>query len=102
MYDKIKKLSEKYTSNMINLRRHLHQIPETALMEFETKKSMTAQLKKLGLKVNTGLWRTSITALLEGKKQSPCVAIRSDMDVLPITEQTGYFFASKNMFNIIF
>jgi len=96
MYDKIKKLSEKYTSNMINLRRHLHQIPETALMEFETKKSMTAQLKKLGLKVNTGLWRTSIMALLKGKKQGPCVAIRSDMDALPVTEQTGYFFKSKN------
>jgi len=96
MYEKIKKLSEKYTSNMINLRRHLHQIPETALMEFETKKSMTAQLKKLGLKVNTGLWRTSIMALLKGKKQGPCVAIRSDMDALPVTEQTGYFFKSKN------
>ncbi len=96
MYEKIKKLSEKYASNMINLRRHLHQIPETALMEFETKKSMAAQLKKLGLKVSTGLWQTSITALLEGKRQNPCAAIRSDMDALPVAEQTGYFFASKN------
>lgn len=96
MYDKIKKLSEKYASNMINLRRHLHQTPENSLMEFETKKSMAAQLKKLGLKVNTNLWRTSIVALLEGKKSTPCVAIRSDMDALPIVEKTGYFFASKN------
>ena len=96
MYDKIKKLSEKYSSNMIHLRRHLHQIPETALMEFETKKSMTTQLRKLGLKVNTNLWRTSLTAMLKGKKLTPCVAIRSDMDALPIEEKTGYFFMSRN------
>jgi len=96
MYDKIKTLSQKYASNMISLRRHLHQIPEVALLEFETKKSMAAQLKKLGLKVNTGLWRTSIIALLEGPGRRPCVAIRSDMDALPVTEQTGYFYASKN------
>lgn len=96
MYDKIKQLSQKYASNMINLRRHLHQIPEIALLEFETKKSMAAQLKKLGLKVNMGLWRTSIVAWLPGPKRRPCVAIRSDMDALPVTEKTGYFFASKN------
>lgn len=96
MYDKIKRLAEKYAKQMINLRRHLHQIPETALMEFETKKSMAEQLRKLGLQVETGLWRTSIVALLEGKKTNPCIAIRSDMDALPVTEKTGYFFASKN------
>jgi amidohydrolase len=96
MYENIKKLSEKYAPEMINLRRHLHQIPEPGLMEFETKKSMTLQLRNLGLKVKTDLWRTSIVALLEGKKLSPCVAIRSDMDALPVTEKTGYFFASKN------
>jgi amidohydrolase len=96
MYDRIKKLSEKYAPGMVNLRRHLHQIPETALMEFETKKSMASQLKKLGLKVNTDFWRTSLVALLEGKSKLPCVAIRTDMDALPVQEKTGYFFASKN------
>ena len=96
MYDKIKRLAEKYGKQMIALRRHLHQIPETALMEFETKKSMATQLRKLGLQVDTGLWRTSIVALLEGQKTNPCIAIRSDMDALPVTEKTGYFFASKN------
>jgi len=96
MHDKIKKLSEKYAGQMINMRRHLHQIPEIALLEFETKKSMASQLKKLGLQVNTDLWRTSIVAVLEGRKKTPCIAIRSDMDALPVTEKTGDFFASKN------
>ena len=96
MYDKIKRLSDKYSKQMITLRRHLHQIPETGLLEFETKKSMAAQLKKIGLKVNTDVWRTSIVAMLEGQKQAPCVAIRSDMDALPVTEKTGLFYASKN------
>jgi amidohydrolase len=96
MYNKIRKLSEEYAGSMINLRRHLHQIPEVALMEFETKKSMTLQLKKLGLKVNTSFWNTSMVALLKGKKALPCVGIRADMDALPVTERTGYFFASKN------
>lgn len=96
MYDKIRKLSEKYAASMINLRRHLHQIPEMAMMEFETKKSMTSQLKKLGLKINTSFWNTSLVALLKGKKALPCVAIRADMDALPVNEKTGYFFASKN------
>ena len=96
MYDKIKKLSEKYSKQMINLRRHLHQIPETALLEFETKKSMADQLKKIGLKVDTGIWRTAIVAYLEGQKKSPCVALRADMDALPIIEKSGVFYASKN------
>jgi len=48
MYDKIKKLSEKYAGQMINMRRHLHQIPETALMEFETKKSVATQYGPAG------------------------------------------------------
>lgn len=95
MYDKIKKLSEKYAGQMINMRRHLHQIPEIALLEFETKKSVANQLVKLGLQVNTDSWRTSIIALLEGGKKTPCIAIRSDMDALPVTEKTGDFFASK-------
>jgi len=96
MYDKVKSLADKYSGAMINLRRHLHQIPEPALLEFETKKSMATQMKKLGLEVNTDIWRTAIVALLKGKKDSPCIAIRADMDALPITEKTGYFFASKN------
>jgi amidohydrolase len=96
MYDKIKRLSDKYGKQMITLRRHLHQIPEVGLLEFETKKSMAAQLKKIGLKVNTDVWRTAIVAMLEGQKATPCVAIRSDMDALPVTEKTGLFYASKN------
>ncbi len=96
MLDRIKQLSDKYSKQMINLRRHLHQIPETALLEFETKKSMAEQLKKLGLNVNTGLWRTSIVAMLEGTRPTPCVALRADMDALPVTEKTGLFYASKN------
>jgi amidohydrolase len=96
MYARIKKLSDKYARQIINLRRRLHQIPELSLLEFETKKAMTGQLKKLRLEVHTDIWRTAIVAILRGQNESPCIAIRSDMDALPVTEKTGYPFTSKN------
>ncbi len=93
---KIESLAKKHGRAMIKLRRQLHQYPEIALEEFQTQKTIAAKLKEVGCKVNTKLWKTSVVGLLEGKGQGKTVGIRSDMDALPVTEQTGYSFCSKN------
>ena len=92
----IQALSQKHAAEMIALRRQLHQYPETALQEFQTQKVIAAKLKSVGCKVNAKLWKTSVVGLLSGKGKGRTVGIRSDMDALPITEQTGDPFASKN------
>jgi amidohydrolase len=91
----IQSLSKKHAAEMISLRRQLHQHPETALQEFQTQKVIAAKLKSVGCKVNAKLWKTSVVGLLSGVGKGRTVGIRSDMDALPVTEQTGYPFASK-------
>jgi amidohydrolase len=89
-------LAKRRAPEMINLRRELHRHPETALQEFETQKIIAARLKKAGCRVNAKIWKTAVVGLLHGKRDGKTVAIRSDMDALPVNEQTGYPFASKN------
>jgi amidohydrolase len=93
---RIQKLAAKHGPAMIALRRKLHKYPETGLKEFQTQKTIAAKLKEAGCKVNTRIWKTAVVGLLEGKSGGKTIAIRSDMDALPVTEQTGYAFASKN------
>jgi amidohydrolase len=92
--NKILKLSLKYAPDMIRLRRQLHQYPETALEEHRTQKIIANKLREIGLKVNAKIWKTAVVGLLNSKAKT--VGIRSDMDALPVTERTGYSFASKN------
>jgi amidohydrolase len=95
-YKEIMTLAKKYEPAMIRLRRKLHEHPETALQEFETQKTIASALKEIGLKVDSKIWKTAVVGTLNGKKAGKTVGIRSDMDALPVTEQTGYEFASKN------
>jgi amidohydrolase len=90
----ILKLSIKYAPEMIRLRRQLHQFPEIALEERQTQKIISTKLREIGLRVDAKIWKTAVVALLNGKGKT--VGIRSDMDALPVTEQTGYSFASRN------
>ncbi len=80
----------------VRLRRHLHQYPELAFGEHQTGETIAAELKKIGCKVQTGVGRTGVVGILEGETDGPVAAVRSDMDALPVTEQTGLPFASKN------
>ena len=81
--------------DILKNRRALHQIPETALEEFETKKYLKSYLESIGLEpkdiVETGLY-----VYIEGKDRENCIAFRSDIDALNITEETGVDFESKN------
>ena len=81
--------------DILKNRKALHQIPETALEEFETKKYLKNYLESIGLEpqdiVETGLY-----VYIEGKDKENCIAFRSDIDALNIVEETGVDFESKN------
>lgn len=80
---------------VIDWRRHLHENPELSNREFETAKYITKHLKSLGLKVQTGVAHTGVVAILKGDKPGPVVALRADMDGLPVKERAPVDFASK-------
>ncbi len=80
---------------VIAWRRDLHQHPELSNREFRTAKVVAEHLKSLGLEVQTGIAHTGVVGLLRGAKPGKVVALRADMDALPVTEETGLPFASK-------
>ncbi|GIP21616.1 M20 family metallopeptidase [Paenibacillus sp. J22TS3] len=75
-------------------RRYLHKYPELGFEEVLTSAYLAEELSKLGLLVRTGVAGTGIIALLEGASPGPVIALRADMDALPLKEQTGLAFAS--------
>lgn len=82
-------------ADVLKWRRDIHQFPELGNREFRTSKLVAAHLKSLGLDVKTGIAYTGVTALLKGGKPGPRIAIRADMDALPVTENSGLPFESK-------
>lgn len=80
---------------VIEWRRHLHQNPELSNRETQTGAYIAAHLNSLGLKVQTGIAKTGVVALLETGKPGPVIALRADMDALPVTERNSLPFASK-------
>ncbi len=79
---------------VIEWRRHLHQNPELSNREFETSKYIEKHLRELGLEIETGVAHTGIVAILKGGKPGPVVALRADMDALPIKERNDLPFKS--------
>jgi amidohydrolase len=80
---------------VIAWRRDIHQHPELGNREFRTSKLVAEHLRALGLEVQTGVAHTGVVALLRGSKPGPVVALRADMDALPVTEEVDLPFASK-------
>ena len=76
-------------------RRDLHQHPELSNRETRTSKLVADELKKLGYEVHVGIARTGVVGILKGGKPGPKLAIRADMDALPVTEDVDLPFASK-------
>lgn len=76
-------------------RRDIHEHPELGNREFRTSKLVAEHLRKLGFEVRTGVAKTGLVAILKGGKPGGVVALRADMDALPVAEQTGLAFASK-------
>src|SRR5690606_17122527 len=80
--------------DVIAWRRDIHQHPELSNREFRTSKLVADHLRKLGLPVKTGVAHTGVTAVLEGGRPGPTIALRADMDALPVTEQVDVPFKS--------
>ena len=93
---------ERMDAQVITWRRHIHANPELGNREFETAKLIAAHLKKLGLdEVREQVAYTGVVGVLKGGKPGPCVALRADMDALPVTEETDVPFKSivKTLWN---
>ncbi len=82
-------------ADLLAWRRHLHQHPELSNREFETAKFVAERLKGFGLVPRTGVAKTGVVAILKGGRPGPVVALRADMDGLPVTEEVDLPFASK-------
>lgn len=80
---------------IIEWRRDLHQFPELSNREFRTSKIVAEHLQSLGLEVETGVAKTGVVGVLRGDLPGPTIALRADMDGLPVTEQTDVPFRSR-------
>ena len=81
-------------TKIIKWRHHFHQYPELGNREFKTSKYIAELLTDLGLEVNTGIAYTGLTAYIRGEHPGPLMALRADIDGLPVTEMTNLPFAS--------
>lgn len=81
---------------LVAFRRDLHMYPELSFKEYETGKKIANKLRELGIKVIEGVGKTGIVGILEGSRKGKVVAIRGDMDALPIREQNEVSYKSKN------
>ncbi len=93
----VKALSIKYSEEVVAVRRHLHANPELSYQEFNTAKYIAAKLKEFGLQPTEEIAGTGVVALIEGKNPGKkIIALRADMDALPITEANQVEYKSKN------
>ncbi len=86
--------AEKIETKVIEWRRDFHQNPELSNREFKTAKKIAEHLKGLGLEVTEQVAKTGVVAILKGGKEGKTVALRADIDALPVTEKTDVPFKS--------
>jgi amidohydrolase len=93
----VKRLASEFAEDTIRVRRHIHANPELSFQEFETAKFVAAELRRIGIEPKEGVAGTGITAIIEGiNPQAKSIALRGDMDALPIFEQSDIPYKSKN------
>jgi amidohydrolase len=93
--DAIERETAAVESQMIAWRRDIHEHPELGNREFRTSALVAEHLKKLGYDVREKVAHTGVVAVLKGSKPGPVIALRADMDALPLTELVDLPFASK-------
>lgn len=81
---------------IIKCRRDLHQIPEVGLYLPKTSAYVANELKNMGIEIRENIGGSGITGIIKGEQEGKTIALRADMDALPIKEDTGLSFASKN------
>ena len=94
--EKIEELINKELDLIISVRRDIHAHPELGMNEHRTAKVVYDNLQNLGLKIETGVGKTGVVALLEGKNPGKTLLLRADMDALPMDELTDLPFKSQN------
>jgi amidohydrolase len=95
LYAKADAAADKIEAKTIEWRRDFHEHPELSNREFRTSKIIADHLRSLGLEVREGVGKTGVVGVLRGENPGPVIALRSDMDALPVTERTAVPFASK-------
>ena len=92
----IRSLSDRIEPHLIEVRRDIHAHPELGFEEVRTAGVVARELSRLGIPHQTGIGKTGVVGIIEGGRPGPVLAIRADMDALPIQEATGLPFASQN------
>ena len=92
--NEIAKRAVEVEARVIETRRDIHQHPELGFLEKRTAGLVAQRLRSLGIDVREGVGQTGVVGVLRGGKPGRSVALRADMDALPVTEQTGLLFAS--------
>jgi amidohydrolase len=92
---KLNQQAQQMEPKLIEWRRYFHEHPELSNREFKTGAKIAEQLKALGMEVQYPVAKTGVVAILKGGRPGPVVALRSDIDALPITERNSLPFASR-------
>ncbi len=94
---KIQSLAQNFHQDIVAARRHLHQHPELSFQEMETAKFVAAQLQDFGISYESGWAKTGVIGSIKGRNpDSKTIALRGDMDALPITEANEVSYKSQN------
>jgi len=96
MIDRIRRLADEAFPDTVRTRRALHQRPELAFEEHETATFIASSLREIGLEPITGVAKTGVVAHIEGGKPGPTLALRADIDALPIEEANEVEYRSQN------
>ena len=97
MYEKlIRDTVSEVLPKVVEWRRHFHMYPEVSGKEAETSLYIQKELAAMGIPFETGFFQNAVLGVIEGAKPGKTIALRADMDALPVTEQTGLPFASKH------
>ena len=89
-------MAQEMQNELVSIRRDFHQHPELSWKEYETTKRIKEYLTSWGIEVIPWGGDTGVIGLLKGAEDGPVVALRGDIDALPVTEETGESFASVN------
>jgi len=93
----VDKLADNVEPDVIKWRHHFHEFPELSNREFKTAEYVANYLKSLGLDVQTGVAKTGVVAILDSGNPGPVVALRADMDGLPVKEQNDLSYRSTQV-----
>ncbi len=95
--NRIRQLASEHAGEVVGIRRHIHAHPELSFQEYKTAEYIAGKLKDLGLQVQEGVAETGVVAILKAKNPGKKVlALRADIDALPIVEQNSIPYKSLN------